>query len=72
MKPFVRWLLKQAGRDDPVGDLAVDAKRDRGFPMEGSITELRAYLSRYPDYVRDAFEDARRDYAAYRRARMKR
>lgn len=28
MKGFGRWLLDQADRDDPVGDLAADYRRD--------------------------------------------
>lgn len=72
MKPFVRWLLAQGDRNDPIGDLAKDARRDRNFPTNGSIAQVRAYLSKYSDYVREAFEDARRDYAAYRRVIAKR
>lgn len=72
MKPFVRWLLTQGDRNDLVGDLATDARRDRSFPTNGSITQIRAYLSRYPDYVREAFEVARNDYTAYRRVSVKR
>ena len=32
--PLKGWLLLQAGRDDPVGDLATDARRDERFPIE--------------------------------------
>jgi hypothetical protein len=55
--PFVRWLFKQAGRKDPVGDLATDAKEDLRFPR-GGIKEVRTYLSHYGQHVMDAMEDA--------------
>jgi hypothetical protein len=55
--PFVRWLYKQAGREDPVGDLASDAKDDLHFPR-GGLEEVREYLSRYGGHVQDALEDA--------------
>lgn len=29
---FKRWLNQQRDRDDPIGDLAYDARRDRDFP----------------------------------------
>lgn len=29
---FYRWLSKQADRDDPIGDIATDALRDKSFP----------------------------------------
>ena len=32
---FAQWLAQQAGRDDPVGDLAGDAGRDSEWPTGG-------------------------------------
>jgi hypothetical protein len=55
--PFVRWLFKQAGRNDPVGDLATDAKADLHFPR-GGLKEVRDYLSRYFGPVQDALDEA--------------
>lgn len=42
---FTRWLFDQADRDDPVGDLARDAKADPNFP-DGDVGECLNYLSR--------------------------
>lgn len=62
---FHRWLEQQAGRDDPVGDLARDVKGDWDFPAsDATRTGLREYLVRSraaPDAVR-AFEDAWREF----------
>ena len=43
---FTKWLLQQAGRDDPVGDLASDVARDpdwlvSGRGLSGFLTYLR-------------------------------
>jgi uncharacterized protein YozE (UPF0346 family) len=45
--PFHRWVAQQIERNDPVGDLARDIKRDRRFPIsEASYDQLRSYLER--------------------------
>jgi uncharacterized protein YozE (UPF0346 family) len=45
--PFFTWLLRQAGRDDPVGDLANDSMRDTSFPVSVTSEEpLRNHLRR--------------------------
>lgn len=45
--PFYVWLLRQVGRDDPIGDLASDAKRDSSFPVSMTSDErLRRHLRR--------------------------
>lgn len=41
---FTGWLLDQTERDDPVGDLARDAKTDPNFP-NGSPGQVLDYLS---------------------------
>lgn len=42
---FYVWLLRQTGRDDPVGELANDSKRDTSFPVSvTSEKRLRAHL----------------------------
>lgn len=61
---FVKWLFDQAGRGDPVGDLAEDCKGDFKFPRRGNVAELRSYLARYGDHIQEAFEAARREYRA--------
>lgn len=61
--PFVKWLFGQAKRDDPVGDFAGDAMRDRGFPRDGDFQAIRGYILRYPDHARNALSSA---YAEYR------
>ncbi len=42
---FTRWLFDQADRDDTIGDLARDAKRDPNFP-DGDAGECLNYMSR--------------------------
>lgn len=44
---FYRWLTHQLERDDPIGDLARDIKRDSAFPASGSIRAARLHLSLY-------------------------
>jgi hypothetical protein len=41
---FSRWLKNQAGRDDPVGDLARDALRDKDFPKGASLKGVLRHL----------------------------
>lgn len=41
---FYTWLLKQTDLDDPIGDLANDAKRDKNVPKEGGFDEWDLYL----------------------------
>ena len=44
---FYRWLLRQAGRDDPVGDVGAAAKGDQFFPVNTeSRSKLRSHLRR--------------------------
>lgn len=46
---FHRWVVTQAGRNDRIGDLAVDIQRDKHFPVaEASLAGLLAYLKRVP------------------------
>lgn len=59
---FVKWLFQQAGRGDPIGDLAGDCKADFGFPRRGTVAAIRAYLSRHGDHVIEAFNAARAEY----------
>ncbi len=63
--PFHRWLLTQTDRDDPVGDLATDARRDKNFPTGASTRrELERYLSRHGTHVIQALREAWREFSA--------
>ncbi len=43
---FYQWLMKHTRRESPLGDLAADVQRDRGFPTDmDSLDRLKAYLS---------------------------
>ncbi len=44
-EPLGRWLLKQAGRADAIGDLARAAKADRGFPRDGHYKAISRRLN---------------------------
>lgn len=49
---FYDWLVKQDKRDDPVGDLAIDAQRDPSFPTEAVYKEeLIEHIYRKSLYV---------------------
>lgn len=42
---FTQWLLRQVGRDDPIGDLAGDVGRDPDWPARSkSLNRLLVYL----------------------------
>lgn len=66
---FYNWLKKQDKRDDPVGDLAVDAQRDPTFPRAATSKEqVIEYIYRknlsigmYP-LVKDAIKEAWKEY----------
>jgi hypothetical protein len=42
---FGRWLLKQKGRDDVVGDLADDAARDAELPLDNAYAYIDARVT---------------------------
>ena len=42
--PFKAWLISQAERNDPIGDLGQDASRDNEFPPLGSLTDYLSYI----------------------------
>ena len=45
ISPFYRWLIRQRERDDPIGDFACDAERDRKFPKNSQARDtLRTHL----------------------------
>jgi len=63
---FNEWLSEQRERDDPVGDLAGDAARDRKFPEIDSRVKLMNYLfSRMA--CDDALRAAKRAWKEYER-----
>jgi hypothetical protein len=41
---FSKWLAKQYKRDDPIGDLARDARSDYRAPWQGDISDWESYL----------------------------
>jgi hypothetical protein len=56
---FETWLLKQVGRDDPIGDLAVDFKRQKDS-LRCDEENLRKHKA-----CKEAFEalkDAKEEY----------
>jgi uncharacterized protein YozE (UPF0346 family) len=58
---FYRWLEHQGDRGDPIADFAVDALRDKTFPVAvKSRDELLAYLTRRgaDDVAIEAAEEA--------------
>lgn len=70
--PFYRWLLKQASRDDAVGDFAKDAKRVDDFPTKStSLDEIRWHLfeHRACDEAIEALETAWAEFTSKARAR---
>lgn len=44
MAGFKVWLKRQKHRNDPVGDLARDAMRDRHWPPGAKLSRLEGYL----------------------------
>lgn len=61
--PFHRWLEGQIGRADPVGDLAVDAFRDKNFPVSASSRrELEDYLRPHGSHAVEALLEAWHDH----------
>lgn len=61
--PFRRWLERQRGREDAVGDLARDVLSDKRFPPGASTRrEVEDHLSRYGDHVTRAVREAWREY----------
>lgn len=64
---FHRWLVTQANRGDPVGDIAYDIKGDESFPVaETRLAELIAYVKRKTrdDAVLSAFRRAHAEFSS--------
>ena len=61
---FGRWLLDQANRADPIGDLAQRAARDPGFPRDGTADAVSCRLNAVgaDGDVHQALEEAELDY----------
>jgi len=64
---FGEWILQQVGRDDLVGDLAKDAKRDPQFPHTKEIDDIVSYLRSHGVHVRSALAEAISDWRNLRR-----
>jgi YozE SAM-like protein len=54
-----KWIRKQKGRDDPIGDLAFDASADPNWPPAADLDELRDYL---PESLHRILEEAEDEY----------
>ncbi len=64
---FYDWLVKQAKRNDPIGDLAGDVRGDSSFPRGiTSLVRLRQYLKSKgaTKPAIDALDEAHREWAA--------
>jgi hypothetical protein len=46
LKTFSEWLHDRRSVDSPTGDLARDASRDAGFPVDGSLETYVDHLLR--------------------------
>lgn len=56
--PFIAWLFKQRRRDDVVGDLASDVRRDHSFSPAWGEHDLAVHLQFKGQHVRDALRTA--------------
>lgn len=70
---FANWLLMQDDRDDPVGDLARDFRRDRSMDPDAERITMALQLRRRLEArgvsqdVLDAHRTAAREWAAWDR-----
>ena len=63
---FYKWLMKQSERNDPIGDLAYDIKRDNDFPCAtNDFKVLKEYLTNKTSWesVTDAFDEAVHEFS---------
>ena len=60
---FSQWLFANTERNDPIGDLARDAVRDKDFPITDSYNEVEEYLGAYSSAVLEALDSAWQAYA---------
>lgn len=70
--PFYRWLVKQQDRDDPIGDLSKDVRRDNGFPLESSSLEIlrnRLIGKSACDEAIQALEEAHKEFKSNKTTR---
>ena len=63
---FNKYLKKQIGRNDPIGDLAEDARRDAQFPPVNSLKALVSYLESR-GACGDAIDSARDAWKEYKK-----
>lgn len=65
-KTFYKWLISQRNRDDVVGDIALDVKRDGNFPKSAPLSEMVEYLNRISASrdVIDALKEAHQEFEA--------
>lgn len=70
---FHKWLDTQRNRDTPVGDLASDILRDKGFPVGAATKEaLDSYLGRHGSHVQEALSQAWKSFQARQRRQQAR
>lgn len=62
---FYSWLLSQAGRSDPVGDLASDVKRDRESPNDNAEKETWLSHLKNKRACREAIEAFKEAWAEF-------
>jgi hypothetical protein len=60
--PFVAWLFKQRHRDDAVGDLASDVRRDRSFSPASGEHDLALHLRFKGSHVQKALRTAHKEW----------
>lgn len=68
---FYRWIVTQADRNDIVGDIAIDIKRDKDFPVaESTLEGVIGYLSLRTSEaaIHDAMREAFREFITARRS----
>lgn len=64
---FIDWLIRQAHRDDPIGDIARDMLDDPHWPESGTIlADFRDYLTsvRASDLALQALQQAWNEWSA--------
>ena len=63
---FKSWLMLQMKRDDPVGDLAHVAYKDRTWPITQDMVKLRQYLVKRGS-IENALQALDRAYSEYQK-----
>ncbi|TZG24592.1 hypothetical protein [Sphingomonas montanisoli] len=66
-QPFASWLLQQQNKGGFIGSLAKGMKDARGFPRQGSVDDVRKFLStiRAEGDAFEALDDAENDWLCH-------